>query len=197
MSEGVMEPVIDWEAKYRDAATPWERDHLNPAFNEWRARFEAGSGIVAVPGCGRAPEVLAFANMGWRVLGLDLADSAVEYQRSVLGDAGSAGEVVKTNVLVWQPDTPVDLVYEQTCLCALSPDQWQAYEAQLHKWLKPGGVLAALFMQTGREGGPPFHCELSVMRELFSEDRWQWDKQGFHSEHPMGIHELCYWLTRR
>jgi len=192
-----MEPIIDWESRYQAATTAWEREHLNPAFNEWRAYFETNSGSVIVPGCGRAPEVVEVAAMGWQVTGVDLAETAVGYQRSALKSAGQQGTIEQVNVLAWTPVEPVDLIYEQTCLCALDPQQWQDYAAQLHRWLKPGGVLAALFMQTGREGGPPFHCELSAMRHLFREDLWDWGVQSLESEHPLGVHELGYLITRR
>ncbi len=191
-----MEPVLDWEQRYLESATGWERDHLNPAFNEWRAHFEEAAGHVIVPGCGRAPEVRAFAELGWHVTALDLAETAVRYQRDSLASAGLNAEVVATNIFQWQPREPVDLVYEQTCLCALHPDQWWAYEQCLYDWLKPGGVLAALFMQTHKDGGPPFHCDLGVMQGLFEPQRWSWDIQSIQSEHPMGIHELGFLLTR-
>jgi len=192
----LMEPVIDWEQRYRNATTAWERDHLNPAFNEWRTQFSTNPGHVVLPGCGRAPEVLAFAELGWRVTALDLADTAVRYQRDVLEDAALGANVVATNIFDWQPDEPVDLVYEQTCLCALSPTQWSAYEQCLYRWLRPGGVLAALFMQTHKEGGPPFHCDIEAMHALFAPQRWSWDVRSIRSEHPMGIHELGIFLTR-
>lgn len=191
-----MEPIIDWEARYQAATTAWEREHINPGFNEWRELFSQSPGSVIIPGCGRAPEVVAFAELGWAVTGVDLADTAVGYQRDALRRAGLVGHVEQFNVLAWAPQDPVDLVYEQTCLCALDPAQWTDYARQLHAWLKPGGVLAALFMQTGKDGGPPFHCELAAMRDLFGEDEWEWDVQTFHSEHPMGIHELGCLLTR-
>ena len=34
-----MEPILDWEQRYKNATTAWERDHLNPGFNEWRPQF--------------------------------------------------------------------------------------------------------------------------------------------------------------
>ena len=191
-----MEPVLDWEQRYLESATAWERDHLNPAFNEWRTYFEKAAGRVIVPGCGRAPEVHAFAELGWHVTALDLADTAVRYQRETLARAGFEAEVVATNIFQWQPSEAADLVYEQTCLCALSPAQWWAYEQCLYDWLKPGGVLAALFMQTHKDGGPPFHCDVDVMQTLFVPQRWSWDVQSIRSEHPMGIHELGFFLTR-
>ncbi|MEE4277402.1 MAG: methyltransferase domain-containing protein [Halieaceae bacterium] len=196
-----MKPEVDWESRFRAEATGWERDHLNPAFNEWRARFEASAGTVIVPGCGRSPELKAFADMGWHVTGVDIAETAVAFQREQLLALGEGADpraaVHQANVLEWQPEAAVDLVYEQTCLCALNPQLWPRYEEQLHRWLKPGGILAALFMQTSREGGPPYHCDLTAMAELFSEDRWSWDVQSLHSEHPAGIHELGYQLRRK
>ncbi len=41
-------------------------------------------------------------------------------------------------------------------------------------WLRPGGQLFALFMQTGQPGGPPFDCPLTAMRALFASERWEW-----------------------
>lgn len=192
-----MEPILDWQAKYQASATPWEREHLNPAFNQWRAHFEQRSGHVILPGCGRSPELLAMAAMGWQVTGIDLAAAAVDFQSQALRDHRFEGVVIQGNLFEWQPDEPADLIYEQTCLCALHPEQWLAYEAQLYRWLKPGGELAALFMQTGRDGGPPFDCPLEDMRSLFAPQRWHWDTQSIVSEHPLGVREHGFLLTRR
>ena len=62
----------------------------------------------------------------------------------------------------------------------------------------PGGLLLALFMQTGRDGGPPFHCALPQMHELFSDERWLWPESGpIEVDHPNGLHELGTVLVRR
>ena len=207
-----MEPIVDWEARYQSAATGWERGALNPAFGEWQPFFttllsdatssdDASQPIadssVIVPGCGRSPELLAFAQLGFEVTGVDLAETAVAFQGAALAEAGVNGRAEQANLLEWQPATPVDLVYDQTCLCALHPDQWSAYEQQLHRWLKPGGHLAVLFMQTGKAGGPPFHCELDAMRALFASERWHWGSECIISEHPGGVREEGFVLTRR
>jgi hypothetical protein len=89
-----------------------------------------------------------------------------------------------------------DAVYDQTCLCALPPPLWPAYEAQLRRWLRPGGALFMLFMQTGRDGGPPFDCPIPAMRTLFG--RWDWPvtlQEGF--AHDIGGIEQPVILTRR
>jgi hypothetical protein len=93
---------------------------------------------------------------------------------------------------------PFDAIYEQTCLCAIQPAQWAEYEQWLYSHLKPGGQLLALFMQTGTEGGPPFHCDLSEMTPLFDESRWQWPQSaGDAVAHPSGRHELAHLLKRK
>lgn len=43
---------------------------------------------------------------------------------------------------------------------------------QLRRWLRPGGRLCILFLQSGREGGPPFDRPIPAMRALFS--AWEW-----------------------
>lgn len=193
----MMEPVLDWEQRYQDAATAWERGALNPAFEVWRDQLGIDSGIVIVPGCGRAPEVVEFAARGWDVIGVDLAETPVIFQREALANAGLTGSVEQANLFEWNPPVPADLVYEQTCLCALHPNQWRAYESVLHRWLKPGGHLAAMFMQKEGEGGPPFHCGINAMRNLFHEETWQWSEQLYRSEHQIGVCELAFLLTRR
>lgn len=100
------------------------------------------------------PRLLADA--GFAVTTIDLAPSAIAYQRQSL--AGTGADVAEANLFEWEPDRPFDAIYEQTCICALPPVLWDDYATRLAGWLRPGGVLAALFLQTGREGGPPFHC---------------------------------------
>lgn len=193
----MIEPILDWEQRYRDATTAWERGELNPAFQALRPTFSENPGTVIIPGCGRAPEVLAFAQLGWHVIGIDVAETAVMYQRECLASAGLTGDIQQENLFDWHPSTPVELIYEQTCLCALDPQQWPAYERVLREWLRSGGTLAALFMQKEGEGGPPFHCDIESMQGLFASTHWDWGEQAFRAVHPVGVCELTYLLTRR
>ena len=87
-----------------------------------------------------------------------------------------------------------------TALCAIDPAMRHDYAERLWSWLKPGGKLYALFMQTGQAGGPPFHCELADMRALFPAERWAWpDEIEVRTAHPSreGLHELGFVLMRR
>lgn len=59
------------------------------------------------------------------------------------------------------------------------------------RYLKTGGRLFALFMQSGNSDGPPFSCELTTMPALFPADRWLWPTDHFTVEHPVGLTEVA------
>lgn len=157
-----------------------------------------------MPGCGSGHEVATLVERGFDVVGLDYAPAAVERTRRRL-PPGEAARVLQADVLRWLPARPFDAVYEQTCLCALHPDHWVAYAAQLHSWLRAGGRLFALFMQARRDDaaggiiqGPPYHCDINAMRALFPAAHWLWPAPPYPlTAHPMGWHELGMILTRR
>jgi len=163
--------AIDWEGKYQAGTTGWERGTLNPAFLAWRASNALAPCRILIPGAGRSAEPYELAKAGFDVTVLDLAPSAIAAQQERIG---TAGQIIMADLFAWEPDAPFDAIYDQTCLCALPPSLHADYETRLTRWLRPGGSLFALFMQTGQEGGPPFDCPIPRMRELFAPERWRW-----------------------
>ncbi len=166
--------AIDWEARYRDGATAWERPGLHPSFGAWRERGVLAPCRILVPGGGRSSEPLAMAEAGFDVTVVDLAESAVAAQRGQLARLQVTARIEHANLLTWDAPAPFDAVYDQACLCALPPAIWPGYVQRLHRWLRPDGKLFILFMQTGSPGGPPFDCSLPAMRSLFIAPLWQW-----------------------
>lgn len=200
-------PDLDfWQARFEAGQTPWDRGGPNPQLSAWidEGLLPVGARIV-VPGCGSGHELVSLAAAGLNVVGLDYAPAAVDRSRARLADAGLDAEVVQTDVLQWRPRLAVDLIYEQTCLCALHPDHWRDYADQCADWLKPGGQLLALFMQARRESseqgqlaGPPYHCDIHAMRALFPASRWRWPPPPYAVQpHEQGWKELAVVLQRR
>lgn len=152
-----------------------------------------------MPGCGAGHDVVELASRGFEVTAVDLAPAALKRLEEALGEKGLKANLVQANVLEWIPPSPVDGVFEQTCFCALDPEYWPAYAKQLHAWLRPAGSLKASFMQTGREGGPPYDCPLDQMHHYFDSSEWQWPKEpATRVEHPKdAIYELSVELIRR
>jgi hypothetical protein len=188
--------LLDWEERYRSGQTGWQRDGVTPACRAWIADGTLPEGRILVPGAGRSAEPLALAQAGRAVTVVDIADSAVAFQAARLAPFG--GIAVAADLFDWAPPAiPFDAVYEQTCLCALPPGLWERYAARLAAWLRPGGVLAALFLQTGREGGPPFHCGLTRMRGLFPDTAWSWPDDPQPVPQFGGLSEIPAPLRRR
>ncbi|MBL8520250.1 MAG: methyltransferase domain-containing protein [Betaproteobacteria bacterium] len=198
-------PTLDfWREKFQAGDTPWDRGEVNPQLMRWVEAGTLAPCRVLVPGCGSGHEVAYLAARGFDVTAIDYAPEAVRLAQARLAQQGLPARIETADALQWQPAAAFDAVYEQTCLCALHPDQWQRYATQLHGWIRPEGRLFALFMQAPRPGGadgfvegPPYHCDMNAMRALFREPAWTWPKPPYpRSDHPRGIYELGVVLPR-
>lgn len=194
-----------WQQRFEQRQTPWDRGAPGPQLLQWLREGALSAGErIAVPGCGSGHDVAALAQAGCAVTAIDYADAAIALTRERLGTL--AATIVQADVLQWLPDTPLDAVYEQTCWCALHPDHWVAYAAQLHRWLRPGGRLLLMAMQCrrdsageGRIDGPPYHMDINAVRALLPSSRWQWPAPPYAAvPHPSaGWAELGLIVTRR
>ena len=186
-----------WDVRYGHGVTPWDRGGLSPALGHWLNEGVLEPSRILVPGCGRGYEVVELARRGFDVTAVDLSPTAIEMVSEKLEAAGLSATLVQADFFRWKPDSPFDSIYEQTSLCALLPDQWRAYVKRLSEWLVPGGRLFALFMQTNRAGGPPFHCDLDAMKALFAADAWAWSpSEPEKVDHSTGFFEFGVILKR-
>ena len=194
-----------WDKRFAEGDTPWDRGAANPQLGTWLVTGALKPCRILVPGCGSGHEVAVLAQAGFEVTALDYSPEAIARTRKRLDAEGLKATVVEADALAWQPEKPFDTIYEQTCLCALYPDQWRDYADQLHRWLAPSGKLFALFVQMLRPGaadgaieGPPYHCDIHAMRALFPDPRWTWPKPPYpRTTHPRGLAELSVILERR
>jgi len=189
-----------WDVRYANESAGWERDEAHPALRNWIENGELKSCSIAIPGCGRGHESLLLVESGFEVTPIDFADAALKETSERLRGFESSATFVQDNVLSYRPKLPFDAVYEQTCICAIEPAARKHYEDSLYQWLRPGGKLFALFMQTENKiGEPPFHCDIEEMKTLFPDERWDWQSKTIeHFEHPSGVgHELAVVLERR
>lgn len=186
-----------WQARYDQGQTGWDRGGASPTLVRWLETGVLRPCRILIPGCGRGHEVVALAKAGFDVTGVDFAPAAITAVESRLASEGLAAEIFQADLFAYRPDKPFEAVYEQTCLCALSPERWPEYEERLAAWLPHGGRLFAAFMQTDSADGPPFACRPDAMRRLFAADRWVWPDVLEPQEHPTGLVELTGVLRRR
>lgn len=194
-----------WQRRFEQRQTPWDRAAPGPRIAAWVADKTLRAGLrIAVPGCGSGHDVLALAQAGCDVTAIDYASAAISLTQERLDAQGAHAQLVQADVLTWQPNAPLDAVYEQTCWCALHPDHWPAYAAQLRAWLRPGGSLLLMAMQCRRDGasvgrieGPPYHMDINAVRALLPSSQWAWPAPPYLAvPHPAGWTELAIVLKK-
>lgn len=186
-----------WEDFYQAGKIGWDRGRTSGNLNYWIKNGLLKPCRILVPGCGNGYEVITLAQKGFDVTAIDIAPSAINNLQEALDEASLSAELVLGDFFTWQPSKEFDVIYEQTSLCALPPNEWYKYESQLYQWLKPDGHILAQFMQTGQEGGPPYHCALNDMIDLFSEEKWEWSNEYIANEMGSDKMELLYLLNKK
>ena len=192
-----MQNCNEWENRYQQGQTGWDRGDVSPNLLHWIESGFLRPCRILVPGCGNGHEVLALAEKGFDVVAIDIAPTPIDNLKKALKARQLSTELIQSDFFGWKSAQAFDAIYEQTSLCAINPDQWKRYENCLYNWLKPNGKLLAQFMQTGQESGPPFHCDIAAMVELFDEERWLWsDEHKTQAIHSKGLYEKMYLLEK-
>ncbi|SRR5579862_96698 len=157
----------DWEARYRQGDTPWEKGAAHPALADYIARHPLSGRVLAV-GCGSGHDVRALSSAGASVTGIDIAPSAIRRAESFAKAGDETYELADLFSLPAHLRCRFDWVWEHTCFCALPPAMRPAYVSGLLDALEPGGLLLAVFyLDPGNDPGPPFGVSVEELDALF------------------------------
>jgi SAM-dependent methyltransferase len=186
----------DWNTRYAEGRDRWDLGRAPPILERLIAA-QTRRHRVLVPGAGHGHDAIAWARAGHRVVSFDIAPLAVESLRRRAGDAGLDIDVREADVLA--PPVALhgqfDLVWEQTCLCALPPEQRRPYLQAMAQLLGPGGRMVALLWNHGNEGGPPWDMSPVLVERLlvglFTIDRRERVTESIAEREP----EWLWWLT--
>lgn len=160
---------MDWDARWREKDTPWDKGVHAPPLEAWLAKHSA-TGAILVPGCGSGHDVRLLArNPAATVTGLDLSPTAIrEAQR--FAKTGSERYVVG-DFFDLPPEFggTFDWVVEHTCFCAIDPSRRADYVRAVRHVLKPGGHLLGVFFinPDHDEDGPPYGASPEELEALF------------------------------
>jgi SAM-dependent methyltransferase len=105
--------------------------------------------------------VIELARRGMLAIGVDFAPGAIEAARAAAGEAGLAARALFLEEDVFalggEHDATYDLLFEQTCYCAIEPARRDEYAALAARLVAPGGTMLFVVYPAGEHpGGPPF-----------------------------------------
>ncbi len=161
---------MDWNIRYAEGDTPWDKGHAHPVLREPLVRGML-EGRVLVPGCGTGHDVRELARGGLEVTGLDVAPLAIERAHE---HPPVARETYVRGDLFGLPASfrgAFDGVFEHTCFCAIDPVRRADYAQAIASVLRSGGrLLAVFYAEPDNDGeGPPFGCTPRELDALFKD----------------------------
>jgi SAM-dependent methyltransferase len=144
-----------WDASYLDGPAPWDIGRPQPAILRL-AREGAFAGPVLDAGCGTGENALHVAALGLRVLGVDVAETALSTAREKAADRGVDADFVVADALHLDR---LGRVFETVLDCGLfhtfDGDERRDYVAGLASVTSRGGGLYVLcFSDVGPGTGP-------------------------------------------
>ena len=146
---------LPWDASYRDGPAPW--DIGEPQAAVVRVASEGGfAGAVLDAGCGAGENALYVASLGWSVLGVDVAETALAIARAKAEDRGIEVEFAAADALQLER---LGRRFETVLDCGLFHSfdavERPAYVASLASVTERDGTLYLLcFSDRGPDPGP-------------------------------------------
>ena len=158
-----------WDASYVDGPPPWDIGRPQPAV-ERLVRQGAFAGAVLDAGCGTGENALHVASLGVRVVGVDVAETAVSLARQKAAARGIDADFVVADALRLDR---LGRVFETVLDCGLfhsfDRDERLEYVANLASVTVPGGVLYVLcFSDAGPEPRGPHPVSEEELRAAFT-----------------------------
>ena len=184
-----MQPEF-WQKKWASNQIGFHLPQVNPYLQRyWPDLAIPTQARVLVPLCGKSLDLLWLAGRGHRVLGIELAEKAVEdffVEQSLQPQVSEQGafKVYRAGLIeLWCGDvfalTATDVadctaLYDRAALIALPPPMREQYAAHLQSILPVGlqGLLITLDYDQTQMAGPPFSVDDAQVQRLLS-STWQ------------------------
>ncbi|MCC2974128.1 methyltransferase [Massilia sp. IC2-476] len=154
-----------WDERFATSFTPWDRGGVPQALRDFVAASPRPL-TASIPGCGSAYELVHLCEAGWDATAIDFAPQAVARARVLAGQWGE--RVREADFFAWQPERPLDFIYECAFLCALPPGMRPRVAARWAELLAPGGRLGGFFFFDQTIKGPPFGIERRELEVLLA-----------------------------
>ncbi len=161
--------MTDWNQLYLDGDIPWEKGGPAPPFEDM-LKGKSMQGRALVPGCGFGHDARLLNECGLDVVGLDIAQEAVEVAR-MKSRFDTKISYLCDDFLVLNPSlhNQFDYVFEHTLFCAIEPRDRRRYVRSTATALKPHGLLVAIFyLDPDHDDPPPWGVTKEEIEDLFA-----------------------------
>jgi ubiquinone/menaquinone biosynthesis C-methylase UbiE len=158
-----------WDASYRDGPAPWDIGRPQPAI-ERLAREGAFAGAVLDAGCGTGENALHIASLGLRVVGVDVAETALSIARVKAAGRGVDAEFIVADALqLGRLRRSFDTVLDCVLFHSFDEAERRDYVRSLSSVTHRGGNLYLLcFSDLGPGTRGPHPVAQEELREAFS-----------------------------
>ncbi|HEX2081992.1 MAG TPA: thiopurine S-methyltransferase [Xanthomonadaceae bacterium] len=218
-----MEPDF-WHQRWHEGRIGFHQERISPLLEaHWQAVGVPSDGRVFVPLCGKSLDMHWLAELGYRVLGVELSPIAVEaffeaqglvptVHESRYGLHHLAGpyELVVGDAFALDAEALAGCtaVFDRAALIALPPDMRRRYLHELYGRLPSGcrGLMVTLEYPPHEKAGPPFPVDEAEVRARLA-DTWQVDllerrdiladEPGFAAEGVTALSTCAYRLEKR
>ncbi|WP_426179161.1 thiopurine S-methyltransferase [Pseudomonas sp. TWRC1-2] len=217
-----MEPKF-WQERWARNQIGFHLPEVNPyLLRHWPKLALAEGAKVLVPLCGKSLDLMWLASLGYRVLGVELSEQAVEAffsEQGLMPKISQRGvfKVYQADLIeVWCGDffaldaealADCSALYDRAALIALPPLMRAQYAEHLNALLRPGcqGLLITLDYDQTQKAGPPFAVADEEVRLLLGA---RWSVQVVEEQDVLGeswrfvqegvtrLEERVYQLTR-
>ncbi|MFS4459218.1 class I SAM-dependent methyltransferase [Bdellovibrio sp. HCB2-146] len=147
-----------WSKIYRTEPEPgWNLGAPAEALKDMLPRLKISRSRVLVLGCGDGHDAAFFAEAGHVVTAVDISPLALERAKKLYGHYSNL-TFVQADLfkLPREFDGAFDIVFEQTCYCAINPTRRQDLVKVWNRVLTRDGFLMGVFFAMERRNGPPF-----------------------------------------
>lgn len=164
-----------WDASYHDGPAPWDIGRPQPEIVRLAAEG-AINGTVLDAGCGSGDNAIHVASLGLPVLGVDVAETALERAREKARERGVEAEFAVADALHLETlGRQFETVLDCGLFHALDEEERALYVAGLASVTAHGGLLYVLcFSDQSHEGREPGPHPVS-QKELTSPFGQGWD----------------------
>jgi SAM-dependent methyltransferase len=173
-TDGVVDDEKFWSAVYKDQPNPnWDLQGHSVVLRDILAQLKLPRSRILILGAGRGHDAAFLAQQGHLVTAVDISPEAESQFREKYGNIRNVTYLVQDFfTLPSKMHEAYDVVFEQTCFCAIDPLKRNELIKIWRRVLVEEGHLLGIFFMQEPKMGPPFG---STEFELFQRMKKGWD----------------------